>query len=161
MLTTIISRVKAIAIVHDLLSHQASGNNLMDLASILNSISESYKNVASLHFSLSNAIIPYNKALSIALVINELLSNSVKHSMIESQKLEITIVCSQVDNIIHLSVTDNGVGFPEDFETSPHNGIGYDIITNIVESLSGEIKFSYDNGAKTEISFPQSTVYII
>lgn len=161
VLTTIISRVKAIAIVHDLLSHQASSNNLMDLASILNSISESYRNVATLHFSLSNAIIPYNKALSIALVVNELLSNSVKHSMTKSHKLEIIIVCYQIDNIIYLSVTDNGIGFPKDFETAEHSGIGFDIIKNIVESLSGTLTFSYDNGAKTEISFPQSTVYII
>lgn len=161
VLTAIVSRVKAIAIVHDLLSHQSSSNNLMDLATILNSISESYRNVATLHFNLSNVIIPYNKALSLALVINELLSNSVKHSKTDSKRLIIAIVCYQTDNIIHLSVTDNGVGFPADFKTAEHNGIGYDIIKNIVESLSGEITFSYDNGAKTEISFPQSNVYII
>lgn len=161
VLTTIVSRIKAIAIVHDLLSHQASSNNLIDLASILDSISESYRNIATLHFSLSNAIIPYNKALSIALVVNELLSNSVKHSMTGSEKLIITIACYQVDDTIHLSVTDNGIGFPADFETAEHRGIGYDIIRNIVESLSGQIRYSYDHGAKTEISFPQSTVYII
>ncbi len=161
VLTTIVSRIKAIAIVHDLLSHQASSNNLIDLASILNSISESYRNIATLHFSLSNAIIPYNKALSIALVVNELLSNSVKHSMTGSEKLIITIACYQVDDTIHLSVTDNGIGFPADFETAEHSGIGYDIIRNIVQSLSGQIHYSYDHGAKTEIAFPQSAVYII
>ncbi len=160
ILTTIISRIKAIAIVHDLLSHQTSSNNLMDLASILNGIAESYKNMATLHFDLNNAIIPYNKALSIALVVNELLTNSVKHSKVDSGTLAITIVCYQVDNQIHLSVTDNGIGFPEDFETAEHSGIGYDIITNIVESLSGQIRFSYDNGAKAEIIFPQSSIYI-
>lgn len=161
VLTAIISRIKTIAAVHDLLSHQTAGNNLIDLASILNRISESYKNVAILHFNLDNIIIPYNKALSISLVINELLTNSVKHSRTESRKLIITVECYLRDALIYLSVTDNGIGFPENYETAPHSGIGYSIIQNIVESLSGTIIYSYANGAKVEITFPQGTVYII
>lgn len=161
VLTAIISRIKTIAVVHDLLSHQTAGNNLMDLASILNRISESYRNVAVLNFDLDNVIIPYHNALSVALVINELLTNSVKHSRTEAGKLSITVECHLRDTMIYLSVTDNGVGFPQDFETTPHSGIGYSIIRNIVESLSGEIRYSCDNGAKTEITFPQNTAYVI
>lgn len=161
VLNAIISRIKTIAAVHDLLSHQTAGNNLIDLASILNRISESYKNVAVLNFNLGNIIIPYNKALSISLVINELLTNSVKHSRTASGKLVITVECCLRDSLIYLSVTDNGVGFPKDYETSSHSGIGYSIIKNIVESLSGEIIYSYAGGAKVEITFPQGTVYVI
>jgi len=161
VLTAIISRIKTIAVVHDLLSHQTAGNNLMDLASILNRISESYRNVAVLNFHLDNVIIPYNKALSISLVVNELLTNSVKHSKAASGELMITVECSLRDHTIYLSVTDNGIGFPENYETTPHSGIGYNIIQNIVESLSGEIRYSYDNGAKAEISFPQGTDYVM
>lgn len=161
VLTAIISRIKTIAVVHDLLSHQTAGNNLMDLASILNRISESYRNVAILNFHLDNVIIPYNKALSVSLIVNELLTNSVKHSMAESGKLMITVECYLRDHMIYLSVTDNGIGFPMDYETAPHSGIGHSIIKNIVESLSGEIRYSYDNGAKAEITFPQGTVYIM
>lgn len=161
VLTAIISRIKTIAAVHDILSHQTAGNNLIDLASILNRISESYKNVAVLNFKLGNIIIPYNKALSISLVINELLTNSVKHSRTESGKLIITVECCLHDTLIYISVTDNGIGFPKNYETSAHSGIGYSIIQNIVESLSGEIHYSYANGAKAEITFPQETVYVI
>lgn len=161
ILTAIISRIKTIAAVHDLLSHQTAGNNLIDLASILNRISESYKNVAVLSFHLGNIIIPYNKAISISLVINELLTNSVKHSRTESGKLMIAVECYLRGTLVYISVTDNGVGFPKDYETSAHSGIGYSIIQNIVESLSGKIIYSYDNGAKAEITFPQETVYVI
>lgn len=161
VLTAIISRIKTIAVVHDLLSRQTAGNNLMDLAAILNRISENYRNVAILHFDLDNVIIPYNNALSISLVVNELLTNSVKHSMAESGTLTITVACHLQGSMIYLSVTDNGIGFPEDYETAAHSGIGHSIIETIVESLAGEIRYSYDNGAKTEITFPQNTSYVM
>lgn len=161
VLSTIILRIKAIAKVHDLLSMQSSNSSLMDLSSILSNIADSYRSMATLNFNLSSTIIPYNKALSIALMVNELLNNSVKHSGIDPKALEISISCYQDDNTIHLSVADNGIGFPSDFETVKHNSIGYDIITSIVQSLSGKISFSYDHGAKSEISFPQSAMYII
>lgn len=161
VLTAIISRIKTIAVVHDLLSRQMAGNNLMDLAAILNRISESYRNMAILHFDLDNVIIPYNNALSISLVVNELLTNSVKHSMAESGTLAITVACHLKGDMIYLSVTDNGIGFPQDYETAAHSGIGHSIIETIVESLSGKIRYSYENGAKTEITFPQNTSYVI
>ncbi len=161
VLEAIVSRIKTIAIVHDLLSHQTENNNLMDLASILNRIADSYRNVATLHFSLNNVIIPYNKALSISLVVNELLTNSVKHSMTEPGTLTIAVECFQKDNLIYLIVTDNGIGFPKDYDEIPHSGIGYSIIKNIVESLSGEIRYTYSNGAKAEIIFPQNSVYMM
>lgn len=161
VLSTIILRIKAIAKVHDLLSTQSSNSNLMDLSSILSTIADSYRSIATINFNLTSTIIPYNKALSIALMINELLNNSVKHSGISPEKLEISISCYQDDNTIYLSVADNGIGFPPNFETTKHNSIGYDIITSIVQSLSGNISFSYEHGAKSEISFPQSAMYII
>ena len=99
--------------------------------------------------------------MSISLVVNELLTNSVKHSMTEPGTLTIAVECFQKDNLIYLIVTDNGIGFPKDYDEIPHSGIGYSIIKNIVESLSGEIRYTYSNGAKAEIIFPQNSVYMM
>lgn len=81
--------------------------------------------------------------------------------MAESGTLTITVACHMQGSMIYLSVTDNGIGFPEDYETAAHSGIGHSIIETIVESLAGEIRYSYDNGAKTEITFPQNTSYVM
>lgn len=165
VLDSTIARIKAISMVHNILSHQASDNsvdnNIMDLSTTLSSIVQSYGSSATINCNLASITITYNKAISIALVINELITNSIKHSQMPPDKLIITLVCRQDENEIYISVADNGVGYPKDFQLSENSNIGCEIIDNVVKSLSGRLKLTAGKGAKTEIWLPQKSTFII
>ncbi len=68
-----------------------------------------------------------NQATPLGLLINELISNSLKHGFPENRKGGITIRLKKTnDDEIELVVSDNGIGMPEDLDWRNTNTLGYD-----------------------------------
>jgi len=89
------------------------------------------------------------------LVINELVSNVVKHAFPGEQKGEMLVKLS-VDNAggIELIISDNGVGTGADFELKDKESMGLQIIRNIIEyQLKGTIEIDNSSGMKWVIKF--------
>jgi len=98
------------------------------------------------------------KAVSIALIVNELVQNSLKHAFPGDTHGEVTVdFYSQADSL-ELHITDNGVGIKQ-----TKSSLGLEIVRNLVENdLNGE--FSYmpeDVGTHAVIMFPVSPEVII
>ena len=155
----IINQVKSIALIHDLLSKDKVGNNEVNLRVIIQRIVQFYQNER-LEFNLDvfNISIPYNKATTIALVINELIANCVKHAFTNRAKGQIAIKCSIDDERLIIIVHDNGIGFPQDQPVSKL-GIGTSIVDTTVLKLGGEIVRSNEKGACVKIMFSRDSIY--
>ena len=155
----IINQVKSIALIHDLLSKDKVGNNEVNLRVIIQRIVQFYQNER-LEFNLDvfNISIPYNKATTIALVINELIANCVKHAFTNRTKGQIAIKCSIDDERLIIIVHDNGIGFPQDQSVSKL-GIGTSIVDTTVLKLGGEIVRSNEKGACVKIMFSRDSIY--
>ena len=89
------------------------------------------------------------------LIINELVSNSLKHAFPGEKKGEIEISLSSISNdMIGLLVQDNGIGIPEGIDFRKTESLGLHIVNILVENqLHGEITMNNDNGTEFRIRF--------
>jgi two-component sensor histidine kinase len=94
------------------------------------------------------------EAIPCGLIINELVSNALKHAFPKGRTGEITIQLRRTGTTqVTLIVSDNGIGFPEhvDFRKSP--SLGLTLINSLVEQLGGTIKLDRSRGTAFTITF--------
>lgn len=160
ILDNIISRIKSISAVHDLLSKDTLGRSIINVKEIIEEII-SFSNFDSkftIHLDLDDIFVAYNKATSIALVINELVINCFKHAFKSLDSGIIHIQCKSYYEHIFISVRDNGHGLPNDFDPSKVTSLGLSIIRGIVTSeFQGEIQFKSENGTTIDIDIPSDS----
>lgn len=156
-----INRVNSIALVHEFLSQQDSGT--IDVAVVAQGIYEAI--ISSMadpniqlqtSFSADNVVLPSDKATSIALVLNELLQNSLDHAFIGRSSGRIEVDFSRVQDGYCLRICDNGNGLPPDFEVSKQTSLGLKIIKTMVEAnLHGTFTIeSPKNGTCALVNIP-------
>ncbi|KAF0190795.1 MAG: signal transduction histidine kinase, partial [Bacteroidetes bacterium] len=93
-----------------------------------------------------------NKAVPLALIINELLSNSLKHAFRKSDKGWMGINGRYENGFLHLSVYDDGSGFTPDFENLPPASLGLNLVKILSEQLDATFHYHPQPG-KSEFTF--------
>jgi PAS domain S-box-containing protein len=90
--------------------------------------------------------------IPIGLIMNELVSNSLKHGRIGNNDLEVAISIKKEGEFLLIKFCDNGKGYREKFNTSiESSSFGLNIIEGLVDQLSGSIRFFNEKGACAEI----------
>lgn len=100
-----------------------------------------------------------DSAIPVALIVNELVTNSYKHAFPEGRKGSIAITMSEKDGQIELKVRDDGVGFEAARSTRASPGapsLGTELVRGLTAQLHGELEESSDGGALTTICFPKA-----
>ena len=93
-------------------------------------------------------------AISCGLIINELVSNSLKYAFSGVQKGKITIMMSMnADSKILLTVSDNGVGLPENLDITTNKTMGLRLVHLMVDELQGDIQVDKHKGTQFQIQF--------
>ncbi|MGA1839194.1 MAG: PAS domain S-box protein [bacterium] len=96
-----------------------------------------------------------NQAVPIGLVLNEIISNSLKHAFKETEKGEIKI-CSRLleNNEIELIISDNGRGIPDHVDYRNTKTLGLRLITGLIEEqIKGTLTLSRNDGTRYVIGF--------
>jgi two-component sensor histidine kinase len=95
-----------------------------------------------------------DQAIPCGLIINELVSNSLKYAFPDSQKGEVYIQF-KIDKgqRLHLNVGDNGVGFPENVDFQNTASLGLQLVNSLVSQLEGSIKLVRSSGTEFRIDF--------
>lgn len=140
-LNSIIGRVKNIANVHEMLTSQSAHEAAIDLKRIIRSVLRAFdlSNI-SVEVEADHILIPYSKATSISMVINELITNAVKYAFEGTADNLIKVVCRREKDNICICVEDNGKGIDEGFSLQDTLSIGFSIIRTIVRiDLRGSI----------------------
>lgn len=133
------NRIQSIALIHKLLyeSELYDEINLSEfIGEFKNLLHASFDqfNIDIIHYT-NDVVIDITKAIPCGLILNELVTNAVKHAFCgESGKIEITLV--QEKDLVTLSVSDNGKGLPDDFDINRSDSLGL----NLVKMLSGQIQ---------------------
>jgi len=92
-------------------------------------------------------------ALPCGLIISELVSNSLKHAFPSGGKGEVQVLLQADDHGYILTVSDNGVGLPENLDYKNAKSLGLQLVYNLVKQLDGEIEMDRSHGAKFIIKF--------
>jgi two-component sensor histidine kinase len=99
-----------------------------------------------------NSILDVNRAIPLALICNEILTNSFKYAFTKDRKNLLHISLTKISTEkFNLTFKDNGPGLPENYQSQ---GTGFELINELVEQIDGEIKVSSDiDGTMIEILF--------
>ncbi|HWQ49592.1 MAG TPA: PocR ligand-binding domain-containing protein [Methanosarcina sp.] len=109
-----------------------------------------------------NALFDMDTAVPLGIIVNELVSNSLKHAFYGRDKGEIRIKlrrdekCKREDSkstSFILTVSDNGVGIPENLIIEDLDSLGIQLVTTLVDQLDGELELKKGNGTEFAIRF--------
>jgi len=88
------------------------------------------------------------------LVVNELVSNALKHAFPDGREGELTIdFRRETDNKFKLIVADNGIGFPEGLDFRSTESLGMRLVCILTEQLKGTVELDQKSRTKFEIRF--------
>ena len=85
-------------------------------------------------------MIGVDMAIPCGLILNELVSNSLKHAFPNNKKGIIKVRFFSNNGTSTLSVRDNGIGFPEDADFCNMDSLGLQLVNTLVKQIEGEIK---------------------
>ncbi|MGE6514677.1 sensor histidine kinase [Lysinibacillus sphaericus] len=156
-----ISRISSMALVHDYLAQR--GIEEADIKFLIQQIST---------LLVSSSIIPGQdiavsvegesvfcspeKATAVALIVNELVQNSIKHAFPALNRGNIEIILRQRKQMATIIVMDDGCGIGDSFSTGDMSSLGLHLVNMLVEErLQGVLSFPLsDKGTKVSITFP-------
>ncbi|MCG2740702.1 MAG: sensor histidine kinase, partial [Syntrophaceae bacterium] len=97
-----------------------------------------------------------NKAIPCGLILNELISNALKHAFPGDGPGELQIIIRETKNTeIEIVVRDNGIGLPDDVDIHQPRTVGLHLVNGLVKNqLDGQIEVRRDNGTEFRIKFP-------
>ncbi|MCZ3366111.1 MULTISPECIES: PAS domain S-box protein [Methanobacterium] len=153
------NRVRSMAMVHEELyrSRDLSKIDFADyIQRLLSGLFNSYgidKNLIKPKINVENILLNIDTAVPCGLIINELVSNSLKHAFVQGQKGNISIKFHPQDEKYVLKVADDGVGFPENIDFNNTKTLGLQLVTTLVKQLSGSINIYRDTGTLFKIVF--------
>ena len=99
--------------------------------------------------------LPISVAVPVGLIINELLSNALKHAFdgMDEGKIEVILTAS-ADGRINLTVSDDGVGLPPGFDINESKTLGLRLVKILTEDqLQGTMEVTSDGGATFNMQF--------
>lgn len=104
-------------------------------------------------------ILDIDTSIPLGLIINELLTNSYKYAFTDQASGAINIILNKKNaEDMELHISDNGKGFPPDFDVSTLNSLGLKLVKGLSNQLKGTIRFENNNGAHSYITFKNPLV---
>ncbi len=154
------NRIQAMALIHESLyrSDNLSAINtsiyFQELAEYLGQIYNAKSRNITISLDTSDIMLDIDRAIPCGLIVNELLSNSLKYAFVDRSSGTITISLHQFGADYLLQVRDNGIGLSADFNIHRSPSLGLRLVDRLVKQLRGHLKIGYDQGAVFSISFP-------
>jgi two-component sensor histidine kinase len=111
-----------------------------------------------------NLFFDMDTAVPLGIIVNELVSNSLKHAFMGRDRGEIRIKFHREESteferegckstIFNLTISDNGVGIPENLDVENLDSLGMQLVFSLVDQLDGELELKRDYGTEFTIRF--------
>jgi PAS domain S-box-containing protein len=126
-----------------------------DQAAALSNIYSHKGHEISCEIHAEEIFLPVDQALPCALVMNEILSNSYKHAFKGKKHGTIDVTAVQENDHIRITVKDDGIGIPPDFDISHTSSLGMKLIRTLVKhQLKGSLHINSHYGTEMIVEFP-------
>ncbi|MBP2644942.1 MAG: signal transduction histidine kinase [Firmicutes bacterium] len=156
-----VNRILSISVVHEFLSQQDAeyidvaevAKNILDL--VIQNMLEPDFNIQTI-FNRQVIILPSDAAISLALVINELIQNSIEHGFVGRREGVIGVDMTIMTDEYEIEIWDNGIGLPPDFGQKKSSSLGLQIIRTLIENdLGGKFRLYSEGGTHACIAVPR------
>ncbi|MEX0663067.1 MAG: histidine kinase dimerization/phosphoacceptor domain -containing protein [Balneolaceae bacterium] len=159
ILQNMIMRVNSMSKLHDLLCEK-NLEKTVDLGDYLKQLSDKIEETMSavlmdvmITLRADSIKLPQEKALLCGLILNELIINIYKHAFIEGDKGNVEIDLIEEGGLAKLTVSDNGVGLPDDFNLVKEYSIGMWIVGELIKKLGATLESEPGTGTRFMLSF--------
>ena len=156
------ARVKAMALLHETL-YQSQDLSRIDMAGYISKLTGQLvmfygisPNNIRLRLNIAPVSLGIDTAITCGLLINELVSNSLKYAFPNGRTGEVAVHLLPDSHGSHvLTVSDNGVGLPSTFEVAKVKSLGWQLVPMLVEQLTGTFELHRDAGTTVTLTFSE------
>ena len=164
------NRVRSMALIHEKLYGSSDlaridfADYIRDLANYLFRTYSSSSRGIKLGIDVDDVLLDIDRAIPCGLIVNELVSNSLKHGFPSSEdrskgEQSRNEICVELHSDNHekltLIISDNGVGFPKDLNFQKTESLGLQLVNTLTDQLEGDIELDRRNGTAFKITFAQ------
>lgn len=149
------NRILSMSFIHESL-YQNKNFSQVDLGQYIDGLcrnllmSYSLSGKVLLETELQPILLEPDKAIPCGLILNELISNALKHAFPANTGGTIAIRLTENNGTIMINLKDNGSGFPADYDEGRDNGLGMELVELLTDQLDGRVERSKpENGRGT------------
>jgi two-component sensor histidine kinase len=159
--------VLSMSLIHEEL-YKGGGTDTLDFSEYLQRLAEnlfqtyslSSKNICMYVDLEENAFFNMDTAVPLGIIVNELISNSLKHAFTEDEAGKIRIQLRRENirkeehvSLFSLTISDDGKGIPENIEVGKLESLGLLLVNTLVDQLNGNIELRHAQGTEFKITF--------
>jgi len=153
-------RILAMALLHETL-YKSGEFGKVELAHYLRQLAEQFFRAQSLgsgtvrlDLALDTVHVGIDQAIPCGLIVNEMLTNSLKHGFTEGRNGTVRVAVRLVaEGQVQLEVSDDGAGLPPDFESRRSRSLGLQLISDLARQLGGHLDIGSGPGAVFGVTF--------
>ena len=155
------NRAKSMALIHERLYRSTDlkridfGDYIRTLTTELYRTYVSDSNSIGLNFDLEDVMVDINTTVPLGLILNELITNSMKHAFPDGREGVINVEFHRTDDEFILIIGDTGVGFPEDLDFRNTKSLGLQLVNNLTHQIDGTIELDRSQGTEFKITFKE------
>lgn len=153
-------RIRAIAAIHEKL-YQAANIARIDFGvyanGLIRQLSAGYVLPGmsiDIKTQIESLFVPIDVALPLGLLVNELVTNALKHAFTEKQTGSISVTLWHEAQQVHLIVEDDGTGLPEDINEQEGGNLGMTLVRILTRQLNGRLSIDRKNGTAVRVEVP-------
>ena len=154
------NRVRSMSLIYEKLYQSEDlariefGEYIRSLAVDLFSTYDIGTDTIAIEVSADDVLVGIGGAILFGLIVNELISNSLKHAFPGGGGGEIHIELHSRNDELTLIVSDNGVGIPQELDFRKTGSLGLQLVTTLVNQLEATIELDRSAGTKFKITIP-------
>lgn len=157
-------RIRAMALIHQLLYEQKSFDRV-DIASyaqrLMGLLRRSYLTGPGIRVVMDapeQLFVPLEVAQPFGLLLNELVTNSIKHAFRGRDSGEICLTMEEAGDLVRIRIADDGVGLPGGVEIGKGRSLGFQLVPGLVEQMGAQLARLDVAGTCFELTFSRGGV---
>lgn len=156
------SRISCLALIHETMDQSESFQNLdvrkysIKLSNKLQKRFQDESKQIDVLLNIDNVIVDIDKAVPLAMIMNELMVNAYVHGFTDQKTGVIIVDIDKKEDSVMLRVRDNGGPLPDDFESITQKTLGLKLIRTLVKQLHGEFNIEDREKPSFKILIPNN-----
>lgn len=159
------ARVRSMSLIHEEL-YQASNLARVNFSDYLRRLTGYLANAygvggrVRIHMDVRDVLLGVDTAIPLGLIVNELVSNALKHAFPDGRHGEIALWLTRIEDEAdqhwyELVVQDNGKGFPDNVDYRNTDSLGLQLVQVLSRQLRGHVELSVNGGTRFSLHFPE------
>ncbi|HQV52240.1 MAG: PAS domain S-box protein [Flavobacteriales bacterium] len=151
-------RIRSMSFIHESL-YQTKDFSSIDLANYIDGLSSnlmmsySLNGKIALHKDLKSTNLVLDQAIPCGLILNELISNALKHAFPDEREGEVRIKLENTEEQVRITISDNGIGVKQGFDAELDGNLGLELVHTLAEQLDGKIQLVIGEGVTYLLTF--------